>query len=42
MAIPNLLGLLILHREVKQTIKDYWRIFRKEFPGEKIEIKGEY
>ena len=42
MAIPNLLGLLILHREVKQTIKDYWKIFRKEFPNEKIEIKGEY
>ncbi len=42
MAIPNLLGLLILHREVKQTIKDYWKIFRKEFPDEKIEIKGEY
>ncbi len=42
MAIPNLFGLLILHREVKQTIKDYWKIFRKEFPEEKIEIKGEY
>ncbi len=42
MAIPNLLGLLILHPEVKQTIKDYWKIFRKEFPDEKVEIKGEY
>ncbi len=42
MAIPNLFGLLILHREVKQTIKDYWKIFRREFPNEKIEIKGEY
>ncbi len=42
MAIPNLLGLLILHKEVKQTIKDYWRIFRREYPDEKIEIKGEY
>ncbi len=42
MAVPNLFGLLILHREVKQTIKDYWKIFRKEFPEEKIEIKGEY
>ncbi len=42
MAIPNLLGLLLLHREVKQTIKDYWKIFRREFPDEKVEIKGEY
>ncbi len=42
MAIPNLLGLLLLHGEVKQTIKDYWKVFRKEFPEEKVEIKGEY
>ena len=30
MAFPNLLGLLLLHREVKSTIKDYWIEFRKE------------
>lgn len=42
MAIPNLFGLLVLHKEVKQTIKNYWKIFRKEFPNEKIEIKGDY
>ncbi len=42
MAIPNLIGLLILHKEMKLTVKDYWRIFRKEHPDEKIEIKGEY
>ncbi len=35
MTIPNLLGLLILHREVKTTIKDYWVLFKNEFPGEK-------
>lgn len=42
MAIPNLLGLLFLHREVKETIKDYWRMFVKDYPNEKIEIKGDY
>ena len=31
MTIPNLLGLLILHKEVKGTIKKYWEDFRKEF-----------
>jgi AGCS family alanine or glycine:cation symporter len=30
MAIPNLFGILILSREVKQTIKEYWVNFRKE------------
>lgn len=35
MAIPNLIGLLILHKEVKTTIRDYWKGFREEHPGEK-------
>lgn len=35
MTIPNLVGLLLLHREVRQTIKDYWVQFRDEFPGQK-------
>ncbi len=30
MTIPNLLGLLILHREVKTTIDDYWTDFKNE------------
>ncbi len=33
MAIPNLIGLLVLHREVKTTIRDYWTEFRKEIPS---------
>lgn len=33
MAIPNLIGLLALHKEVKTTIRDYWTGFRKEFPS---------
>lgn len=35
MAIPNLFGLLVLHREVKSTIKGYWKGFRQEYPDEK-------
>lgn len=35
MTVPNLIGLLILHREVKSTIKDYWIGFRNEYPNEK-------
>jgi hypothetical protein len=27
---PNLIGLLILHKEVKSTIKDYWIDFKKK------------
>ena len=34
MALPNLTGLLILHKEVKSTIKQYWVDFKKEHPGE--------
>jgi AGCS family alanine or glycine:cation symporter len=36
MTIPNLLGLLILHREVKSTISKYWIDFHKEHPDEKL------
>jgi len=35
MAMPNLLGILILHREIKATIADYWRDFAENFPGMK-------
>ena len=34
MTVPNLIGLLILHKEVKSTIKDYWIGFKKEHPDE--------
>lgn len=30
MTVPNLIGLLILHKEVKQTIGDYWVSFNDE------------
>lgn len=36
MTIPNLFGLLILHREIKSTISQYWPDFHNEHPGEKL------
>ncbi len=35
MAIPNLLGLWILNRDIKSTIKQYWVNFKKDHPEEK-------
>ncbi len=39
MAIPNLIGILLLQREVKSTIKNYWSVFKKEHPDIKIPEK---
>jgi AGCS family alanine or glycine:cation symporter len=39
MAIPNLIGLLVLHKEMKTTIQDYWARFREENPREKTTMK---
>ncbi|MFC2104643.1 alanine/glycine:cation symporter family protein [Bacteroidota bacterium] len=39
MAIPNLTGILLLHREVKSTIKTYWKEFKSEHPEIKIPEK---
>ena len=36
MTIPNLVGLLILHREVKSTISQYWVDFNREHPNIKL------
>ena len=36
MTIPNLLGLLILHREVKTTVNQYWFDFHAEHPNVKL------
>lgn len=35
MTIPNLIGILILHRDIKKELKAYWVQFREEHPGEK-------
>lgn len=36
MTVPDLIGLLILHKEVKSVIGSYWVDFRKEHPNEKV------
>jgi len=40
MTIPNLFGLLVLRKDIKRTIGSYWKDFRKDWPKEKIPIKG--
>lgn len=35
MTIPNLVGILLLHKEMKSTVKQYWIDFRKEYPDHK-------
>ena len=35
MTIPNLFGILMLHRDMKSTVNKYWEDFKKEWPGEK-------
>ncbi|MRR23206.1 sodium:alanine symporter family protein, partial [bacterium] len=32
MAVPNLVGILILRKEMKQSVKDYWLTFAKQYP----------
>ncbi|MBI9053954.1 MAG: sodium:alanine symporter family protein [Bacteroidales bacterium] len=39
MAIPNLLGILLLRKEVRSTIRNYWVTFKKENPDVKIPEK---
>lgn len=36
MTIPNLIGLLFLHREVKSEISRFWDEYKKRFPNEKV------
>jgi AGCS family alanine or glycine:cation symporter len=35
MAIPNLIGILLLHKDMKSSVKEYWEDFKKIWPGEK-------
>ncbi len=39
MAIPNLLGILVLSKDMKQTVKNYWVQFKREHPEENIKFK---
>jgi len=42
MTIPNLFGILLLHREMKTTIKEYWLDFSADHPDVKIPEKLKY
>ncbi|WP_109832330.1 alanine/glycine:cation symporter family protein [Reichenbachiella versicolor] len=35
MTIPNLVGILVLHKDMKNTISDFWIKFKQEWPDEK-------
>ena len=39
MTVPNLIGIFLLRREVKDNITDYWTGFAKQYPTEKISGK---
>jgi AGCS family alanine or glycine:cation symporter len=39
MALPNLIGLLWLHKEMRSEIKKYWEKFREDYPGVKAPKK---
>ncbi len=36
MTVPNLIGVFLLRKEVKVSMREYWDDFRKEWPNEKI------
>lgn len=35
MSLPNLIGIFVLRKDVKQTVNEYWEYFAKEFPERK-------
>lgn len=35
MTIPNLVGILVLHKDIKETISQYWIDFKNDYPDEK-------
>jgi AGCS family alanine or glycine:cation symporter len=41
MTIPNLFGLLVLQKDIKRTIQQYWIDFKKEWPGENLPFREE-
>ncbi len=38
MTIPNLFGLLVLRKDIKSTVRNYWSDFKKEWPQEKLPV----
>jgi AGCS family alanine or glycine:cation symporter len=39
MTVPNLIGIFMLRREMKDNIADYWTGFTRQYPDEKISVK---
>jgi len=39
MTIPNLFGLLVLRKDIKGTIGEYWTDFKKDWPQENIPVR---
>ena len=39
MTVPNLIGIFILRKEMKQNIRDYWKSFTAEYPNDRISPK---
>jgi len=42
MAIPNLFGILLLSKDMKQTNARYWQHFLRDNPDEKCPEKGKF
>lgn len=36
MTVPNLVGILLLRKDMKNTVKEYWDGFHREYPEEKV------
>lgn len=39
MTVPNLIGIVLLHKDMKLSVKDYWKKFKKEHPEDAAKIK---
>jgi len=39
LAVPNLFGIILPHKEMKQLIKDYWAKFKREHPEDAAKIR---
>jgi len=35
MTLPNLFGILMLRKDMKETVQEYWKTFKEEWPDEK-------
>lgn len=39
MAVPNLFGILMLHKDMKQSVINYWKKFKNEHPEDAAKLK---